>query len=137
VAILQKHKKLHFLQDIPSSSAVPAAEAEPPNHALVQPDTAVPMETEAAQSEEAGHLDLTLEQSSLQVQQENADNTAEAQQEMSYAQDKPQHTDSSAQAHEPNRAVAEQAAKETLAALNADPAVPVRTSQAESAAVSG
>lgn len=124
------------MQDIPSSNGVPAAEAELPKHALMQPDTAVPMDTEAAQSGEAGQLDLRLKQSSLQVQQENADNTAEAQQEMSYAQDTPQHTDSSAQAHEANRAVAEQAAKETLAALNADPAVPVRTSQAESAAVS-
>lgn len=106
---------------MPSSNCLAEAEAEQPHHASAQPDAAVPMDTETP-TQEQGH---TLEQHSLQGQQKMPSGIAEGMQKRESAPDEQVDAGISGPAHDPDRKLAEQAAKATLAALNVGAAHPM------------
>ena len=124
-----------LLQDMPSSNGVAAkAEAEQPHHSLAQPDAAVPMEVETAKAENAQEQSRILEQQSMPMQESLPGNEAEEQYQRTDVPVELPASAASGPAHKPDRALAEQAANTTLAALNGGAAAHPTTADAEHAA---
>ena len=120
-AVLRPVRISPLLQDTPSSNGLSKPEAEQPHHASAQPDAAVPKEAEVA-TQEHSH---TPEQHSLQGQQEALGEVPGSTQTGEDALDEQLAAAAAEPANDPDRSMAEQAAKATLEALNVGAAHPM------------